>query len=146
MSTISNTRPNMTLDLLAQKSTDARKPLPKDKGPLSIANRQGLSIAHNPNAPQGIQTREEKAQEAAEGLVSTTFIEPILKQMRESNNTPPPFGPSRAEKQFSALLDTKLSDEIVQAANFPLIERITAQLLRNMPVTQTPEPGIDTQG
>lgn len=107
----------------------------------------------NPKTPvvdvPGPDPRLAKAAAAAEGLISATFIEPILKQVRESNDTPPPFGPSNAEKQFSALLDTKLSDEIVHAANFPLVERITQQLLENMPaieaVDQTPKKSIDTR-
>lgn len=107
----------------------------------------------NPEPPlvdvPGPDPRLAKAAEAAEGLVATTFIEPILKQVRESNDAPPPFGPSNAEKQFSALLDTKLSDEIVHAANFPLVERITQQLLQNMPALeaadQPPKQSIDTR-
>lgn len=73
------------------------------------------------------------ARKAAEGLVSATFIEPILKQMRESNDAPPPFGPSRAEKQFGALLDTRLADDIVHAANFPLVQKIADRLNPNPP-------------
>ncbi|MBL4697994.1 MAG: rod-binding protein, partial [Phycisphaerales bacterium] len=81
---------------------------------------------------------------------STTFIEPILKQMRESNNTPPPFGPGKAEKQFATLLDTQLADKIVHAANFPLVQRITNDILRNMPADpaapQTPKQTLDIKG
>tara|TARA_R110002072_G_scaffold42064_12_gene118205 strand:- start:160775 stop:161275 length:501 start_codon:yes stop_codon:yes gene_type:complete len=112
-----------------------------------------INTKNHPEPPvvdvPGQDPRLAKAAEAAEGLVATTFIEPILKQVRESNDAPPPFGPSNAEKQFSALLDTKLSDEIVHAANFPLVERITQQLLKNMPALeaadQTPKQSIDTR-
>ncbi len=106
---------------------------PKDTNPLSNPNPNPLSIATKPGSADEPGSAPLRARQAAEGLVSTTFIEPILKQVRESNDTPPPFGPSRAEKQFASLLDTELADEIVRAANFPLVERITAQLLRNMP-------------
>mgnify|MGYP003630149151 CR=1 FL=1 len=100
------------------------------------------------NAKQGAQaelTPETEARVAAEGLVSSTFIEPILKQIRESNTAPPPFGPSSAEKQFASLLDTNIADEIVHAANFPLVERIANQLMKNMPQVQ-PQQSIDIQG
>ena len=146
MSSISNTQSNRALDMLSRQLNDVQRPLPKDKHTISTASTHGVSVNPNANTPESIQTPQEKARMAAEGLVSTTFIEPILKQMRESNNTPPPFGPSRAEKQFASLLDTKLSDEIVKASNFPLIQRITDELLRNMPVAKAPEQQLDTQG
>ena len=102
-------------------------------------------IANTKQSAQAELTPEAEARVAAEGLVSSTFIEPILKQIRESNTAPPPFGPSSAEKQFSSLLDTNIADEIVHAANFPLVERIANQLLKNMPQIQ-PEQSIDIKG
>lgn len=150
MSSISNIRPTQILGSRSQTPIDVRKSESKDRGTLSATTPQGLSLAHDSN---GTKTNElpgtnetTNARKAAEGLVSTTFIEPILKQVRESNNTPPPFGPSTAEKQFASLLDTKLADEIVKAANFPLVERITAQLLQNMPQADAPTQAIDTKG
>lgn len=145
MSTIFTTQANSPLDLLTRAPVDPRKQQNKFTDPLSAANTAGLTRGTKPSDPDGIQARAQ-ARTAAEGLVSTTFIEPILKQVRESNDTPPPFGPSRAEKQFSALLDTKLADEIVHAANFPLIERITQQLLRNMPAADAPRETLDIKG
>ena len=145
MSSISSTQSNRALDQFMRSGTDVNRSASKHKGPIHSTTTQGLSVAQE-SLPQTVQTPEEKARQAAEGLVSTTFIEPILKQMRESNNTPPPFGPSRAEKQFASLLDTKLSDEMVKASNFPLVQRIADQLLRNMPVTETPTQAFDTEG
>lgn len=72
------------------------------------------------------------ARQAAEGLVATSFIKPILAQARESNNAPPPFGPTQAEKQFQSLLDNRLSDELVRAARFPLVERMVKQFTANL--------------
>ncbi len=152
MTSISNIRPTQILGSRPQTPVDIRKSESKDRGTLSATTPQGLSLAQGTNdtktneLPGTSQAEGVKARLAAEGLVSATFIEPILKQVRESNNTPPPFGPSSAEKQFSSLLDTKLADEIVKAANFPLVERITAQLLKNMPQTDLPTQAIDTKG
>ncbi len=128
----------------SRPAIDTDKLPPKNTNPL--ANPNPLSIATKPSSNDESQSSTVRARQAAEGLVSTTFIEPILKQMRESNDTPPPFGPSNAEKQFASLLDTKLADEIVRAANFPLVERITAQLLRNMPDIQINEKPLDIKG
>lgn len=137
-------RTTPSIDLLSRGALDTRKPAPKDKGVLSAATQQGLSAAHQ--TPEQASTRETQAQKAAEGLVSNTFIEPILKQIRDSNNTPAPWGPTNAEKQFSSLLDTKLADKIVHSSNFPLVQRITQQLLDNMPAGEDQQQGIDIRG
>jgi Rod binding domain-containing protein len=140
MSTIPNTpsfRPNTPTPL---NPFNKNKPPHKDTGPLTDPNANSLAKAIKPTNESETVSAASQAREAAEGLVSTTFIEPILKQLRESNNTPPPFGPSNAEKQFSALLDTKLSDEIVKAANFPLVERIIENILRNAPSDEQASP------
>jgi Rod binding domain-containing protein len=142
MSSIS-TRSNLPIDLLTRPPVDPRKQASKHTDPLRAASTTGLSQATKPGAEE---SQSSQARTAAEGLVSTTFIEPILKQVRESNTAPPPFGPSNAEKQFSSLLDTKLADEIVHAANFPLVERITQQLLRNMPGIDAPKETLDIKG
>lgn len=145
MSSISSTSFRSPLDLLTRPSPlDPQKQSTSHKSsPLSANTNEASRNATNTSSKLStlgafkLDANEAdpvaKARAAAEGLVSTTFIEPILKQVRESNDTPPPFGPSSAEKQFASLLDTKLADEIVHAANFPLVERISKQLLANMP-------------
>ncbi len=130
----------------SRPAVDTGKQPPKNTNPLSTPNLNPLSIATKPSGSDEPESATLRARQAAEGLVSATFIEPILKQVRESNDTPPPFGPSNAEKQFASLLDTKLADEIVRAANFPLVKRITAQLLRNMPEVQVNENPLDIKG
>jgi len=72
-----------------------------------------------------------EAREAAEQLVSNAFIQPVLKMLREGNDAPPPWGPGEAEKQFGPLLDQRLADEIVRAADYPLVERVTRELTRS---------------
>src|SRR5690606_33176977 len=75
------------------------------------------------------QKRKTEAREAAEMLVSTTFVEPIFKQMRESDRTAAPFAPSEGEKQFRALLDTRLAQEMVKSARWGLVDRVAQDLL-----------------
>ena len=145
MSNTINTRSTFPAGLANRPKIDLAKQPSRDSNPLSAVNPDPLT-----RAPDQPETSAQKARKAAEGLVSTTFIEPILKQMRESNNTPPPFGPGKAEKQFATLLDTQLADKIVHAANFPLVERITNDILRNMPADpaapQTPKQTLDIKG
>lgn len=80
-----------------------------------------------------VDTKRAEAQAAAEGLVATSFIKPILTQVRESNNAPPPFGPTQAEKQFGSLLDNELADEIVRAAQFPLVDKLVEKFTQHLP-------------
>ncbi|MGV6814407.1 MAG: hypothetical protein ACWA5W_05270 [Phycisphaerales bacterium] len=158
MSSIPSIRSTPSIDLLGRGAIGSRKTALPNKGPLSVPTQQGLSLA-NPTSDteqarsKGGENGDQVAQarKAAEGLVSNTFIEPILKQIRESNDAPPPFGPTQAEKQFGALLDTKVADEIVQGTNFPIVEQITQRLLSYTPAGQpivdlhNPQQGIDTE-
>jgi len=148
MSTFSSINSGLPVNPYTRPIVDPRKQPSKDVSPLQAANTEALrqSSKFTNGNTNDIDSSSAQARTAAEGLVSTTFIEPILKQVRESNTAPPPFGPSNAEKQFSSLLDTKLADEIVHAANFPLVDRIMSQLLKNMPQVQNEAPIIDTQG
>lgn len=76
-----------------------------------------------------------EARRAAEGLVATSFIKPILTQARESNTAPPPFGPTQAEKQFQSLLDNRLADEIVHSAQFPIVDRMVQRFTGHLEST-----------
>ncbi len=72
-----------------------------------------------------------QAREAAQELVAVTFVQPILKQLRESNHAAEPFGPTDGEKQFQSMHDAVLSQRIVKASNVPLVDRLAADLLKN---------------
>ncbi|MFI4898535.1 MAG: hypothetical protein ACIARR_11995 [Phycisphaerales bacterium JB059] len=75
------------------------------------------------------ESREARAQEAAEELVAITFVQPILAQLRETNNAAAPFGPTPAEKQFGSLQDARLAQDIVRASRFPLVDRLARNML-----------------
>lgn len=72
---------------------------------------------------------QERAQRTAEQLVSITFIQPILKQLRETSRASPPFAPTQAERQFGALADAEVAHQIVRAARLPLVDRVARDLL-----------------
>lgn len=69
-----------------------------------------------------------QAREAAEQLVATTFIQPILKRMRDSSQAAPPFAPTQAEKQFGSILDSTLAGRIVKKADWSLVDRIATDM------------------
>ncbi len=143
MSGISSTTSGPRVDLLTNPAFKAQKTRSEAGDFLSAVN-ESVEKGFARQVQDDVKI-DDDARKAAEGLVSTTFIEPILKQVRESNDAPPPFGPGKGEKQFGAILDTKLADQIVHAANFPLVERIAAQLMRNMPGGE-PTQQVDVKG
>lgn len=117
--------------------------------PLDILARpkSAAQIRSGINAREGVSAdaKYQEARTAAEGLVATSFIKPILAQVRESNNAPPPFGPTQAEKQFGSLLDNQLADEIARAAQFPIVDRLVEEFTKHLPSesTETPSIGMD---
>ncbi|MCC5824502.1 MAG: hypothetical protein LAT64_09710 [Phycisphaerales bacterium] len=98
---------------------------------------EALGAARRAEGLEALEERDaaNRAREAAEQLVSTTLVLPVLKQLRESNNAAPPFGPTDAEKQFGSLLDHRLAHDIVKGANFPMVDRLARDLLRNSGTT-----------
>lgn len=66
--------------------------------------------------------------QAAEQLVAMVLVEPVLERVRESSEAAPPFRANEAEKQFRALMDARLAQEIVRSANFPLVDRLARDL------------------
>lgn len=73
---------------------------------------------------------EDRARQTAEQLVAVAFIQPLLKQLRETNQAAPPFAPTQAEKQFGALGDAELAQQLTRAAHFPLVDRLARDLLK----------------
>jgi Rod binding domain-containing protein len=71
---------------------------------------------------------EGAARTAAEQLVATAFIAPILARMRASVFAEAPFAPSAAERRFGPLLDQHLADRIVHASRFPLVDEVARRL------------------
>jgi Rod binding domain-containing protein len=74
---------------------------------------------------------EEQARDAAEKFVSISLVQPLLAQLRENSQAAPPFAPSNGEKQFRAMLDAHIAQEITHAARFPLVDGVARRLLRN---------------
>jgi Rod binding domain-containing protein len=83
----------------------------------------------------------DRARQAAEQFVAITFVQPVLKQLRETTSAAPPFAPSEGEKQFRALLDADLAQRIVHKARFGLVDRVARDLL-NRSTGATPAPPV----
>jgi Rod binding domain-containing protein len=79
---------------------------------------------------QAAQNRDRAvARNAANQLVSSVFIMPVLASLHDSPFLEPPFAPSFAEKQFQPLLDQHVADRITGASNFSLVDAIVDRLL-----------------
>lgn len=68
---------------------------------------------------------EDELRTSAEQLVAATFIIPVLSSVREASMAAEPFAPTQGEKQFGAMLDQQVADEIVKSSNLPLVDRLT---------------------
>lgn len=105
-----------------------------------------LSIAAPENGSSSTGTDSGAAagpsvREAAEDLVSIALVQPVLKQIRDGNHLPPPFGPGPAEKQFGTLVDAQWSRSMVKSKNFPLVGAVERYISRaNGAVAPAPAP------
>jgi Rod binding domain-containing protein len=127
--------------LTAVSSVGLNRPQgPRDDGrhPLVTAQRSFASIlARDRGAPAD---PEQSARESAEQLVSISLVQPVLKQLRDSDGAAPPFAPTQAERQFRSLMDAELAQRLVRASNFPLVDRLARDLLARAPATDGVRP------
>ncbi len=75
---------------------------------------------------------EDEAFDAAAGFVAAALVEPVLKEMRESSNAPPPWGPGPGEKPFRAMMDVALAERIVRSGNWGLVDRLAREMRARM--------------
>tara|TARA_R110002072_G_scaffold85547_1_gene193707 strand:+ start:1302 stop:1835 length:534 start_codon:yes stop_codon:yes gene_type:complete len=107
-----------------------------DRNPITRApdSTEAIASSDGTKVTAKVTAEEAKALDTAQKLVSTTLIKPILAQARAARDAPAPWGQTQAEKQFGALLDNRLSDDIAKASNFPIAQRIADQILKNSPI------------
>ncbi|MAX26904.1 MAG: hypothetical protein CMJ19_20615 [Phycisphaeraceae bacterium] len=112
MSAISN------LSLSQAQITDAAKQ--SQHGDFaSMLNRPGTGKAANFSDEQKREIRE-----AAQQLVSSALILPMLAQIRESSLKSELFHGGFTEDAFGSQLDTELADRMVAKSNFPIVDAI----------------------
>ncbi|MFK7758994.1 MAG: hypothetical protein AB8C13_03485 [Phycisphaerales bacterium] len=133
----------------ALRATENHPNHPANKS--GVRDDSGLAAAPIPQA-----VNRASALDTAQKLIATTLIKPILAQARASNNAPPPFNQTQAEKQFGALLDNKIADDISKASSFPIAQRIADKIIAGSPVSAVetldqqpkalPQPSVDIFG
>ncbi len=72
--------------------------------------------------------RMEKARDAAEELVSISLVQPILKELRDTNRATGPFAPGAGEKAFGPLLDAAMAKQIVSAQGFNVVDAVAEKM------------------
>jgi Rod binding domain-containing protein len=104
-----------------------RARLPRgDDARASFASLLGQAETAGRAEPTG--TPEDKARETARQFVAVTLVQPLLKQLRETNQAAAPFAPGQGERQFQSLLDADLALRITGAAQFPLVDALARRL------------------
>ncbi|MEK6701203.1 MAG: hypothetical protein AABZ53_02995 [Planctomycetota bacterium] len=100
--------------------------------PLTRGQESFAAVMARSSTRPGMAARSKEAQtrESAEQFVAITFVQPILKQLRESNSAAGPFAPSSGEKQFRALMDADIAQRVVKSSRWPLVDRVTQDLLK----------------
>ncbi len=96
----------------------------------SLTERQEAFAGVLSRARDAGKSDEQRAREAAEDFVAVAFVQPVLKQLRESDRSAAPFNQGPAEKQFRSMMDAAMAKQMVRASNFPLVERVAEQTLK----------------
>lgn len=136
----------LSLDNLTPAAAPALLNRPSGEG---FAQRlQSLQARASQDAPvdQTDADREEDLRKAAEQLVATTFIQPMLAKMREDPFKSDLFHGGRTEEIFGEQLDTILSERIVSRADFSIVDAVYNRIAKvgNLPPAAT--QGVDTHG
>jgi len=74
--------------------------------------------------PRVAPSRDQAVRTAAEQLVASTLVLPLLAQMQDDPFRTDLFHGGSAEDMFAAQLNTHLADRIVAKANLPIVEQI----------------------
>jgi Rod binding domain-containing protein len=125
----------VTLSLPTPAPTDAEPGVRRRPAGSLLEHQRSFASAlgrDNHVVGAGAEPARDKARTAAEQLVALAFVQPMLKQMRETSHAAPPFAPTPAERQFGALMDADLAQGIVRAWRFPLVDALAHDLLTRM--------------
>ena len=83
-----------------------------------------------------------KAREAAQQLVSSAFILPMLQMMRDDPLRAELIHGGTAEDLFGQKLDTIIADNIVHQSNFPLVDAVYDRIMQRA----HPAGGLNVHG
>ncbi|MFG0253381.1 MAG: hypothetical protein ACF8NJ_10970 [Phycisphaerales bacterium JB038] len=131
----------ITSDILTSDFSLQASPLLEDPASAAFSGTEAAAdtFAQVLDRLGGAEARDEealaaRAREAAEEFVAIAMVQPILAQLREhplvDAEEMGPLAPSRSEKMLQPLWDAQAAQRIVQAADWPMVERLGQQLLQ----------------
>lgn len=93
--------------------------------------RSFTEVLSQRTSADGAKPAAAQAKETAQDFVAMAFVQPLLKQLRETNGAAAPFAPTKGEQQFRALMDAEIARKIVRASDWPLVNRLARNLLEH---------------
>jgi Rod binding domain-containing protein len=116
-------------------------------GPLDASQESfaGIMSRLSPRADGTHESPLERARKAAEDLVSITFVQPLLKQLRSMNMAAAPFAPTAAERQFQSMMDATLAQRMVHSSRWGVVDRVAQDLLKKARETVPSDPRTDAR-
>lgn len=128
----------------------AAAPARPDRGParsgeLLAGQRSFGEVLSKAGGPGGPRSDEAEAWDAARDFVAMAFVQPVLKQLRETNHAAAPFAPGKGEQQFRALMDAEIARKVVRASDWPLVDRLAHRLLEHKKGASAPGEGTPTR-
>jgi len=79
----------------------------------------------------GDQKTQQTPRQAAEEFISMALVQPVLAQLRETNQASGPFAPGDAEKSFGPMLDAEIAHRMVKSSGWGLVDAVTTRLMHN---------------
>ncbi len=118
------------------------------------SEREGGDFASVLKGQRGVATAEENyglseeesqtIRTAAEQLVATTFINPMLAKMRDDPFKSDLFHGGRGEEVFGQQLDTMYSDRIVSSTDFAIVDAVYDRIASSAAKNHRQESKVDT--
>jgi Rod binding domain-containing protein len=112
----------MTVEPLSMLNSPMLQP-----GGMTPPAEDGFSAALRDAERAAAQGDEKTIRDAAEKLVASALVMPLLEQMRASAKQNDLFHGGSGEDLFAQQMDTQLADRIVSATRFPLVDAIHQQ-------------------
>ncbi|MCB9838830.1 MAG: hypothetical protein H6813_05785 [Phycisphaeraceae bacterium] len=90
----------------------------------------------------GDQRTTETPRQAAQEFIAIALVQPVLAQLRETNQAAAPFAPGDVEKRFGPLLDAEIAHRMVRSSGWGLVDAVESRLTQRL---AEPQPrGLNT--
>lgn len=109
-------------------------PMPATEDQAGLLRRMAARLGADPTDPE-IGTAEGLARVGAERLISSAFLEPIIRDAREKSAPTGLFAPGTGEKRFGHLFDRAIADSIAGSTAFTGVASMERRLLERIEKT-----------